>query len=155
MSANTRQQRANSRRSALTFIELLLAVGIIWVLAGVSVPFLSTFLGSRQLDTTADKVVRVLRKAQSYALSGRSDSVWGVHCGAGTLVLFKGADYAARDPSFDEESSFPKAIVIAGLNDIYFQKLRGDPSTVLTIILSTSRGQRTVGVNVAGMVDVQ
>lgn len=155
-----------TNKRGFTLIELLLVIGIVWVFAGVSAPFLSTFLGSRWLATSTDKVVRTLRKAQNYALAGKENSVWGVHYETKLLVLFKGSSYAARDPSFDEKFSLPRTVNIVnddiGWTDVYFHKLRGRPEPQMlmeddeiTITISTPQDQRTVTVNSEGTVDVQ
>lgn len=138
-----------------TLIELLLVIGIIWILAGVSAPFMSTFLGSKQLTTTTDKIVRTLRKAQNYALSGKGGSVWGVHYESKLLVLFKGSSYATRDSAFDEKFSLPQTVTVNGWTDIDFQKLRGQPSQTLLVTIKMLNEQQTVTVNAEGMVDVQ
>jgi type II secretory pathway pseudopilin PulG len=142
-------------KSGLTLIELLLSIGIIWALAGLSAPFLSTFLGSERVDITTDKVIRTLRKAQSYALAGKENSTWGVHYETGNLVLFKGSSYLGRDSSFDEEFSTPRAITISGLNDIHFNKLWGNPSQTISVTVSTPYDSETITVNLGGLVDTQ
>lgn len=138
-----------------TLIELLVVIGIMWALAGVSAPFLSTFLGSKQLTTTTDKVVRTLRKAQNYTLSGKENSVWGVHYESKLLVLFKGSTYPPGGTSFDEKFDLPRTIVITGWSDIYFRKLHGKPSQTLSVTTTMLNEQKTITVNSEGMVDVQ
>lgn len=142
-------------KRSFTLIELLIVIGIIGALAGVSAPFLSTFLGGKQLTTTTDKVVRTLRKAQNYALSGKKDSVWGVHYESGLLVLFKGDDYDVRETDFDEKFNLPRIVSIAGWTDIYFRKLRGKPlPETLEITITMLNEEQTVTINSEGTVDV-
>ena len=142
-------------KRSFTLVELLVVIGIIWALAGVSAPFLSTFLGSKQLATTTDKIVRTLRKAQNYTLSGKEDDVWGVHYESGLLVLFKGSTYPPGGTSFDEKFNLPRTVEINGWADVYFQKLRGKPSQTPTITIKLLNEQQMVVVNSEGMVNVQ
>jgi len=148
-----------------TLIELLVVIGIMGALAWVSAPFLSTFLGGKQLTTTTDKVVRTLRKAQNYALSGKEDDVWGVHYESGLLVLFKGDDYGDRETGFDEKFNLPRTVNIVNddteWTDVYFQKLRGkpEPQTLMeddkiTITITMLNEERTVTINSEGMIDI-
>lgn len=144
-----------TNKLGLTLIELLISIGVIWALAGISAPFLSTFLGGEHVDITTDKVVRTLRKAQGYALAGKENSVWGVHYESGYLVLFKGNNYLGRDSSFDEEFTIPRAITITGLGDIYFNQLWGEPSGTPSITVFTPRDSETITINSGGLIDVQ
>jgi len=138
-----------------TLTEILLAVAIIAIIGAASAPYLSRFLAGGYLTTTTDKVVRTLRKAQTYSLNGKQDSVWGVHYEPKLLVLFKGDSYTTRDSSFDEKFNIPQMVGIVGLADVYFQKLRGKPSETLSITISALDDQRMITVNSEGMINVQ
>jgi len=144
-----------TNKLGFTLIELLIVIAIIGIIGAASAPNLSRFLAGGYLTTTTDKVVRTLRKAQSYSLGGKQDSVWGVHYEPELLVLFKGDDYATRDPSFDERFNLPSMVEVGGFADIYFRKLRGEPSQTFTVTISALGDQRTVTINQEGMVDAQ
>lgn len=137
-----------------TFFELLLVVSLMSVLGALSSPFLSRFLSRNYLEDTTEKIVKTLRKAQIYALSARKGSSWGVHYGDHTLTLFKGISYG-EDTSFNEEFKIPATINIAGWSDIIFSKIRGQPSTALTVFVTSGLGSKTVILNAEGMVNVQ
>lgn len=142
-------------KHGLTLIELLIVIGILGIIATVSAPNISRFLGGGYLTTSTDKVVRTLRKAQGYSFNGKENSVWGVYCEPKLLVLFKGSDYATRNSSFDETFDLPPSVKISGLTDVYFQRLRGNPSGTRSITISVFGDQRTITVNAEGMIDVQ
>jgi len=152
--ADTRGGGSRVRRGVM-LVELLIVVAIIALIGASSIPYLGRFLAAGYLTTTTAKVVRTLRKAQIYSINGKRGSAWGVHCEPARLVLFKGDNYATRDPSFDEELVFPQSVEVAGLADIYFQKQWGTPSETITVTVSALNDQRTVTVNPEGMVDVQ
>lgn len=140
--------------SGFTYFELLLVVALIAILGALSSPFLSRFLTQNYLGDTTNKFVKTLRKAQSYALSGKADSNWGVHYETGKLILFKGNGYG-EDHSFDEAFQIPTIINISGWSDVTFSKIRGKPSISLIITISSSMESRTVTLNREGMVDVE
>ena len=141
---------AVSRRLGLTLIEILLVLGIfsdIGTLVGVGT---SSLLFQSYFTNTVERIVRTLHTAQVYSFSGRNDSSWGVHYEAGKVVLFKGTDYASRDPSFDAVTDIPAVVAITGWNDLYFDRLRGMPSAPLSILVEVSGRAGTISVNEQG-----
>ncbi len=142
-------------RAGFTLMEVIITITVIVIVAAIAAPSVSRSLGSSYLNTSTSKVARTLRKAQTYSLNGKEGSVWGVHYEPRLLVLFRGDSYAGRDPSFDEKFNLPQAVTVSGLGDVWFKKLRGDPSTTVTITVSSLGNQRMITVNQEGMIDVQ
>lgn len=144
---------------AFTLIELLLVIAIMGVMGGISAPFLSSFVEKSRVATTTNIIVRSLRKAQVYSISGKEDSEWGVHYEPGTLTLFKGTDYDddERDFSFDEKFSLSEILEVTGLDEVYFGKLRGEPcpGAILVVVTSPTQNPKTITGNSEGMIDVQ
>ncbi|MBL7159121.1 type II secretion system protein [Candidatus Microgenomates bacterium] len=140
--------------SGFSLFELLIVMAIMGILAALLSPFLSRFLFQYRLADTTDKFVKTLRKAQNYTFTGKEDSEWGVHYESGQLVLFKGNVYG-EDHSFDEEFGVSPSLNISGWNDIAFSKIRGKPSSGLTVSITSTAGSRTIILNEEGMVDVQ
>jgi type II secretory pathway pseudopilin PulG len=137
-------------KSGLTIVELLLVLGIFSVLGvGLGVGAFSLLFQS-YFTNTVERVVRTLHTAQIYSLSGRNDSAWGVHYESGMIVLFKGTDYASRDPAFDALTGIPEAVAVTGWNDLYFDRLRGVPSVPLSILIEISGRAGTISVNEQG-----
>lgn len=142
------------REKGFSFFELLLVVGLMGILGALSSPFLSRFLSRNYLDDSKERLVKTLRKAQNYSLSGKQGSQWGVHYESGELVLFKGDSYG-QDHLFDEEFKIPATVDISGWSDVTFSKMRGQPSTELTLTITGPTGLKTVILNQEGMVDAQ
>ncbi len=137
-------------RGSFTIIELLVVLGIIGILGLVSLPSAFQVLSQGYFTNTVERMVRTLRTAQAYSLSGRADSSWGVHYEEGTLVLFKGTVYASRDPSFDAVTAVPVSVTITGWSDVYFDRLRGTPSAPLAIVIEAIGRVGTISVNSQG-----
>src|SRR3972149_10173316 len=82
-----------------TFIELLVVIGVIAVLAsGVLIAYRSAN-GGIELKTNAFKIVDVLNLARQRTIASLGASSYGVHFEASQFVLFKGADYSALAPA--------------------------------------------------------
>lgn len=72
----------NSKKGAgFTFIEILVAVTVLILLAVLAVPFYLNFYHFQQLDSTANEIIQTLRKAQAESLAGKDNSNWGVYFG--------------------------------------------------------------------------
>ena len=142
------------KNSGFTYFELLLVVALIAILGALSSPFLSRSLSQNHLEETTNKLVRSLRKGQNYSLTGKQDSAWGVHYGDEKIILFKGEFYG-QDHSFDESCQVPRTIKITGWSDVIFSQVRGQPSTILSLIISSNSGSRTVTLNQEGGINVE
>ena len=132
--------------AGITLIELLLVIAIVALLGAAATPFLSSFVLRTNFDATGQKVVSSIRKAQGYAMDGKQSQVWGV-CKSGNYIrLFSGS---CGSPVVAENFLIPSSINISGLSEITFN-LRGEPSAVLSISVTSSLESETIGVNAAG-----
>jgi hypothetical protein len=105
------------------------------------------------LDLTAQQLASSLRRAQSYARVGDSDSAWSVEVAGGNVTLFKGTSYGSRDTNYDEANAIQGSITPTGLSEIQFAKFTSAPNTTGTFTLTSTTGDvRTVTVNAQGMV---
>lgn len=142
-----------ARTNGFTMVELLLSVGIISMLAGLSLPLYASFYNRTNLDTATDQVAHALRRAQTFSRAANGDTTWGVRVQSGSAVVFKGATYAARDATYDEIISLNN-ITPTGLSEVVFTKLYGVPSTTGTITLTetTINESKAIELNVKGLV---
>ncbi len=142
-------------KNGFTLIEMLLSISIIAMLAGLSLPVYLSYNNRNDLTIATETTANALRRAQIYSRGVNSDSQWGVAVQSGSITLFKGTSYAARDTTYDETVSVPSQITPSGLSEVVFSKLGATPSTTGSISLtSASLNQtRTVSVNAKGMVD--
>ena len=144
---------AAPRQAGFTLMELLLSIAIIGILAGISAPFYQSFVQRNDLDIATQQLVSSLRRAQSYARVGDSDSAWSVEITGGNVILFKGVTYGTRDANYDEANALPGSITPSGLSEIQFAKFTSTPNTTGAITLTSSTSDvRTVTVNAQGMV---
>ena len=87
-------------RRGFTLLEVLLVIVLMGVISGVGFPLFKNYQNNVDLDAAQDQVIQGVRRAQFLAQSGAQDSDWGYSVEYG--VVFKGSNYAERDPAFDE-----------------------------------------------------
>lgn len=137
-----------------TLLEILLSVAAIAVIAGISVPIYQSFQVRNDLDIAAVTIAQSLRRAQALSQAVDGDASWGVYAQSGSMTLFKGASYAARDAAFDEVFEVPASIAPSGVSEIVFTKFTGAPQTTGAVTLtSTANETRNITVNAQGMVN--
>lgn len=136
-----------------SLLEVLLSIAVIAILAGLSLPITRTMLTKNDLDVATSTVAQTLRRAQILSQAVDGDTSWGVKVQSGSITLFKGTSYAARDASYDENFDLVSSITPSGTTEYVFSKLSGLPQTIGTITLTTESDTRTVTVNEKGMVN--
>lgn len=135
-----------------TLLELLLSVAVISALAGLSLPVYRTLLQKNDLDIAAVTIAQSLRRSQLLSQAVDGDTTWGVNVQSGSIVVFKGASYAARDTAFDETFDVPGTIGVGGATEIVFAKFTGLPQTTGVINVSTESDARSVSINEKGTI---
>jgi len=110
-----------------TLIEILLVVGILMILAILTLPITFDFYRSQQLNTYAQELTQTLRRAQLKAMSVESGSSFGVYLTDDNYTLFKGSSFENRDLQYDEVFDLPQIITISGIKEVVFLKFEGIP----------------------------
>ena len=135
-----------------TLLELLLSVAVISALAGLSLPVYRTLLTKNDLDIAAVAIAQSSRRAQVLSQAVDGDTSWGLKVQNGSIVIFKGANYSARDTNFDEVFDMPGSIGVGGATETVFAKFTGFPQTTGTISLSTESDSRSLTINEKGTI---
>lgn len=144
-------------RLGFTFIELLIVLGIMSIIALVALPFFSNSISRNDLQTSAWQLANDLRRARSAAMAAQSNSAWSVHLQSDRHVLFVGTTYNASDPN-NLITLLPATITLSAItlngggSDVRFSKIKGQTTDFGTItILDNNSGQSlVVSVNAAG-----
>ena len=134
-----------------------------WIVLGVGVVTLGNFMGNQALRSDGEKVVQTLREAHVRATASEQDSSWGVTIDTisspDRLVLFKGSDYALRDPGFDQittlypNANFGPLLLNGGGNTLVFAKRSGMTAQDGLFSLISGAQAFTVSVNPLGLTD--
>jgi prepilin-type N-terminal cleavage/methylation domain-containing protein len=142
------------KNAGFTLIEILLSVAAITIIAGISIPVYQSFQVRNDLDIATVEIAQSARRAQTLSQAVDGDTSWGIKIQSGSIVVFKGVSYAARDITFDEVFDVPTSITPSGVSEIVFAKFTGLPQTTGTITYTSNANEtRTVVINQKGMID--
>lgn len=142
-------------QAGFTLLEVLLSVTILALLAGLSLPVYASFQSRNDIDLTTQSIAFALRRAETYSRAVTGDSQWGVEIQSNAAILFKGAVFAGRDTSFDENIPLSSTISRSGLSEVVFTKFTAAPSATgtITLVSGSSNDTRTITINAKGMVN--
>ncbi|OGJ65841.1 hypothetical protein A3F36_05225 [Candidatus Peribacteria bacterium RIFCSPHIGHO2_12_FULL_55_11] len=135
-------------------MEMILALGILGVIATVTVPAYRYYQIVSDLDRASDQVTQALYRARQLSMNNSEDAAWGFRITEG--ILFEGASYAARDQEWDEWYPLPNGVTASGLPEVSFSRIKGIPSATGSIVLTAVNGlQRVIAVMSEGGVIVR
>lgn len=148
-------------KSGFTLIEILIALGLFFILVVSAIPIYGNFQSSTQLSQFAIQISQTLRMARDYSAAGYHDSSYGVYFETTALVkkkfiLYQGVSYASRNTSFDRTYTLDSALSLSSTldgNEINFAKGSALPSTTGIITLSSPSGTaKVITINSYGLV---
>lgn len=142
------------QQSGFTFIEVLLVIGLLGLLAALAIPFYQSFQVTSELDNTTHEIISTLREAQSKAMASQGWQAWGVHFANREFILFQGSAYNPADP-VNRATAVPGVLSIdAEHKDVIFSAVNGTTSTMGKIgIRATSGRSHYLIINELGVVD--
>ena len=144
-----------------TLIEVLIVIGVMALLVGLSSLSLVSFGKGSELDSARTSVVQALRESQSNSLANLGNNPWGVHFEANKVVIFQdtGSGYNPGDSVNNRTKVMPKGVTISwsltgGTDYLMFDKGLGTTLNNGTVtITSTANTTATVTINKEGMID--
>ena len=128
------------RKQGFALVEILLVIGIMSAATGYSVPMYRNYKIRSDLYLARDVVTQALYRARLLSQTGQQDDEWRYNIPEG--IVFKGADYEARDTDFDELFPLPSAVTATGLTEIAFSRVTGVPSPDGDIVLEAINGEK-------------
>jgi len=142
-----------------TLIELIIVLGILVSVAVLSLPFIQSFQASSDLYTYVDTISRTLQRAQQQAIAGQGSSSWGVYFDNPNkkFILFKGDNYAGRDPNYDQETKYPAIFSVSTDfgDEIHFSLYSGRPSNFgTTTVVSANNETKYIVIKDFGLIQV-
>jgi len=152
-----------------TIPELLIVIGILAILFGLTTPNLFKFRQRSVLNTTVDTLVSDLKSQQNKAMVGDTEGratadYYGVRFEASQYILFHGSSYSPLDATnfnidLDPTLSF-SSITFPSSNAIFATgngELVGfvSGSDTVTLTDSTNGDQKIIQINIYGAITVQ
>jgi Tfp pilus assembly protein FimT len=142
--------KAMRNQRGVTILEVFIVVSLVALLSATASPFLINFVLKNHLNSSTNKLVGTIRKSQQYAMAGKDGENWGICQQGQEMVLFSNSCAAS---SHSESFHIPDSINLTGFSEISFNK-RGEPSSELNVILSSSIENRQVFINKAGGMEI-
>lgn len=142
------------KRRGFTFIETLISISVLALLAVFIVNGLETFRESSALDQAADEALEILREARSKTLGSEQASNYGVHFEAGSMTLFKGGSYDSGGQG-NIVVALPAIVVISAIDlstttaSVTFERLSGRAEAAGTVTFITSGSQKTKQIEIS------
>lgn len=148
-----KKQNKNKHLSGFTLPEMLLSIALLGILVAITIPVFQSVQIQDDLSLAIAQTGQSWRRAQTLSVGSKDDTTWGVYVQTGTITVFQGASYAARDMAYDEVFDIADTITIGGPSEIVFGQLTGEPSATGTLTFTGVNNQEfTVSINEKGMV---
>ena len=158
----TKKRKAKIKNnSGFTLIESLIVLGIFMLIAVIAIPAYRNFQKQADLINTTEAIINILRLTQSKTLTSEQASQWGVHFSSSEYTLFKGADYALRNSSFDKNYTVPNLVEIHEISlegsgsDVVFERITGQTNQFGSISLrlkSNVLETKTIVIELSGQI---
>lgn len=111
---------SNMQKIGFVFIELMVVIAILVMLAAIAIPAFRFFQKESDLNNSVEQIINALRLAQNKTLASEGDSQWGLYFSTTSSLhqytLFQGASYVDRQASLDEIHKLPKSVEIYEIN---------------------------------------
>jgi len=139
--------------SGFTLLEVVLSLALIGLLFGIGIPIYQSIQSRNDLEVAVNTAAQMLRLAQTAAQAVDGDISWGVKFQSGSITLFKGSSYAARDVQFDETFDISPSIIATGTTEIVFSKFSGNPQAAATTTLILAGDTKNIIINAKGIIN--
>ncbi|MBI4993586.1 prepilin-type N-terminal cleavage/methylation domain-containing protein [Candidatus Wolfebacteria bacterium] len=145
-------EASQDNAKGLTMIEIIVAMAILSVIAGLGFWVSLEFYKTYNLDSEFNILTSALRKVRNLSMTNFNESAHGIYIEPNRYVIFQGSSYVARNQSFDEIYE-PLSVNFSGIGEAVFSQLSGDSSASGTIKINYETKNRQVFINYDGKID--
>ena len=152
------ESRNKNCRNGFTLTEILLVMVLFVSTFSLLIPIGFRLYRNTLVDDTSRTLVETLRRARTYAQTGRGDAAYGVKIvsASSSLVLFQGNSYAARNASEDEVIEYPSTVTIsASSTETVFSRLYGTSTVDGAWTVSFGALTSVVSINRQGTIELE
>jgi len=146
---------------AYSIVELLVVLGVLALIAAITLEMYVTLNAGKALDTDAQRIVAELAEARSLTLAAKNDSAWGVHMASSSVTLFQGT-YASGASSnvtttLNPHVTLSTISLSGGGSEVTFQRLTGETTNSGSLILTLDHPSRTktIAIGQTGLAQIQ
>ena len=139
------------KQKGFTLIEIILVIALFTLIAGLTYPYMWTYLAHQQLAVTTEDVITNIRRAQNKAIINEENTAWEMHFYDNYYII--GKHLAAKE---SENFLVPDNLSVTG-DMVVFQKLTGKPdeSATITVRHSGINEQKNIIINAEGNIQIQ
>lgn len=145
-------------KQGVTLIELLIAIGIMTLLAAVAVPIYGNFQNSSKVNEVSSVMTQAIRIAQQDAMAGVNNVNHGIKIFSDHYVLYQGNSYDTRNSALDRGFAAEGTIQITNSinnNEINFSLGSGTPNATGTISISgQNEDAQIISINKYGIAEI-
>jgi hypothetical protein len=131
---------------------MLLVIGLMLVIGVFMFPLGISFYRSQMANEGVEGIESALRRAQTFAMTGKHDSSFGVKFFEDSYLLFEGGSYASRTTAEDELYTLGAEIADSSLDEVVFELFSGSPSVTGVIEIYSGEKSGQVEVTAAGRI---
>jgi Tfp pilus assembly protein FimT len=142
----------------LSAIELLVVIGVVVLLAVITVPSLMSLRRNQALQNSVNATVSLIQEARTKSLASYNNTFYSVYIDTTQAVLFTGGTYNAGDVSnkvvpYETPITLQSLSLQGGGSSIQFDRLKGTTAQHGTLSLGINGGEsRTITVSASGLI---
>jgi|GEM_PF-3702281 len=135
-------------KKSFTLIELIVSIAILGLIFGFSASSIINFSNSTKIDSSADELVSIIRKAQEKSINAEKNLSWGID-------FSKSPFYILYSQVGDQERyELDSKIKLTKTSDVLlFEKLSGKIDENFEIVLTLDNKSYKININSEGMIE--
>lgn len=154
----------NTKEKGFTLMEVVVVIAVLGAIAAITLASFYIIQKRSELNNNANELANILKLAQNLSITSEQESQYGVYFDTSSApnryILFKGANFSARESSFDQIYYLSKNtelfnVSLGGASEVVFKRISGsaEPSGNVSLrLISDPSLQKTVYISAVGIV---
>ncbi len=139
-------------KKAFTLIEVIIVIALITLVSVIVIPIGIEFYENEAIERELGLLKKNLELTRDQSIGGKLDSAWSVKLETEQYTIFKGESFEERNQFYDEIFNISSGItIVSGEGIVTFEKISGNSDNHV-IILKFGEIERTIGINLEGLV---